>query len=152
MVQWFSAPEIGYVNLNKLYDEFALKKELEGKLTTVQDARQQSLDSLLLTLQILSTTVESGAADETAKQNFEVKRAEYLAKDRNYAEDNSSMVEQYDQQIWEQLNQYVTEYGNTHGLTMVIGGDGSGAVMFAKDQLDVTEDLIAFSNSRYEGK
>ena len=152
LIQWLNAPEIGYVNLTRLYDEFALKQELESKLTVVQDARKRSLDSLELTLTILSNTITNGSGDDETKRNFEAKRAEYLTKDRMFSEDNSSMAEQYDQQIWEQLNQYVTEYGNAHGLTMVVGGDGSGAVMFAKDGLDLTEDVLAFSNSRYQGK
>lgn len=150
--QWWNAPNIGYVNLSKLYDEFQLKKELEGKLTTLQDSRKQIMDSLVLTLNVMSASIQNGTADEELKREFEVKRTEYLTKDKAFSEDNANMMGQFDEQVWEQLNQYVTEYGNEHNLTVMIGGDGSGAVMYAKDRLDVTDDLITFSNNRYQGK
>lgn len=152
LVQWLNSPKIAYVNLSKLYNSFNLKKELEQNLSAVQDMRNQSMDSLRLSLSVLSNSIQSGTADDEMKKRFEAGKSEYMLRNKNFSEDNDAMAEKYDNQVWEQLNQYVTEYGNQHNFTVVVGGDGSGAVMFAKDKLDVTDDLIAFANSRFDGK
>jgi hypothetical protein len=46
ILSYLNTPKIGYVQINEVYNEFRLKKELEGKLSTVQIARKGILDSL----------------------------------------------------------------------------------------------------------
>lgn len=149
-----NTPKMAFINLQKLYDQFELKKEMEKKLTTVQTARKNTLDSLEFRLNALSDSMKYADSKEQQKirQQFEMQRKEYLYKDKSYTEDNENMVAQYDEQVWGQLNQYITEFGEKNNYTMVLGGDGSGSVMYAQSSLDITEKVASYVNERYKGK
>lgn len=146
------------VDLAKLYAEFEMKKQLEGQMTNVQDIRQKSLDSLELTLNILTRTIqnldpEKDKVEYESKSNeFEVRKQEYMYKQNIMSQDNDAMSQQYNEQIWKQLNQYVQDYGKANDVECIIGGDGSGNVMYSESDLDLTDELVVYCNTRYQGE
>lgn len=141
-----------YVNVQKIYDDFQLKKELESKLTNVQQARKTVLDSLELKLKILSGKIENAAKRDTEKENYFVElREQYLMKKKQFEEDNQAMTSQYSQQIMKQLNEYTQEYGKQKGYTFILGAEGSGGIMYASEKMDVTAEVLEYVNSRYKG-
>lgn len=151
-------PKTAYVNLTNLYNEFGLKKQLEQQLVSVTDIRQKQIDSLELSLNILSRNLQSidQAKDKALYQSkaieFDGHRQEFLYKKKSFADDNATLSEQYTSQIWKQLNQYVKDYGDAHGYTYIMGGDGTGTMMYADHGEDLTETLIAYTNDRYKGE
>jgi outer membrane protein len=146
------------VDLAQLYNEFEMKKQLEGQMTNVVDVRQKTLDSLELSLNILSRTIQGMDADankeayEAKANEFEVRRQQYLSQQNAIAQDNEAMQSQYNEQIWKQLNQYVEDYGKANAIECIIGGDGSGNVMYSEDGLDLTDELVVYCNERYQGE
>lgn len=146
------------VDLAQLYNDFEMKKQLEGQMTSVQDIRQQTLDSMELSLNMLSRTLQNLDPDKNkevydSKANeFEVRRQEYLYKQKELTENNDAMSQQYNEQIWKQLNQYVEDYGAANNIECIIGGDGSGNVMYSESSLDLTDELVVYCNERYEGE
>lgn len=158
LYQVYTRPKTAYVNLSKLYNEFEMKKQLEQQLTSVQQLRQKSLDSLELSLQLLSRNLQSLDKNkqkdvfQSKSNEFESRRQEYLYKKQSFTEDNTSLTEQYNGQIWKQLNQYVKDYGDAHGFTYIMGGDGTGTMMYANHGEDLTETLVAYTNTRFKGE
>ena len=151
-------PKVAYVNLGKLYESFELKKELEKQLVNVQQARSKVLDSLQLTLDIQSKGLQqlSQARDKDVFQQkagqYEASRNEFAYRKRSFEEDNAQLIQQFDKQIWKQLNQYVKDYGDSNGYTYILGGDGNGTVMYAGKGEEITEQLLAYVNTRYKGE
>ena len=144
---------IAYVNVQKLYNEFYMKKELEAKLTTVQQARKTILDSLELQLKILSNTLENITKKDSEKENrFIAIREEYVMKKKQFDEDNQAMTQQYSEQIMKQLNEYTQEYGKQKGYRYILGAEGSGGIMYASEKLDITKEVIEYVNGRYKGR
>ena len=156
-VLYKSQPSVAYVNLTKAYNDFEMKKELEKKLTTVQDFRKKTLDSLELSLNIMSRTLQNFEQSGNKKgieermPEFEVRRQEYFSKQKSFEEDNQAMTNQYTEQIWKQINQYVKDYGKDKGYTYILGADGTGAVMNAEEKHEITDDVISYINERYKG-
>lgn len=156
-ILYTSQPKVAYVNLNKVYNDFEMKKELEKKLTTVQDFRKKTLDSLELGLNIMSRTLQNFDQSGNKKgieermPEFQQRREEYFAKQKSFEEDNAAMTGQYTEQIWKQINQYVKDYGKEKGYTYVLGADGTGAVMYAEEKNEITEEVIGYINQRYKG-
>ncbi len=146
------------VDLAKLYNEFEMKKQLEGQMTNVVDLRQKTLDSLELSLNILSRNLQNmdAKANEEVYSNkaneFEVRRQQYLNEQKAIAQNNDAMQQQYNEQIWKQLNQYVEDYGKANNIECIIGGDGSGNVMYSETGLDLTEEVVVYCNERYHGE
>jgi outer membrane protein len=143
----------GYVELNKLFDEFKLKKELQVELQKIQSTRKNITDSLEFELKALAQQIRSEGEKDKAKINeFELKREHYLEKKKQFENDNATIGKQYDEQIIGQLNQYVKDYGEKNGYTYIFGADGSGFLMFSKATKNVTEEVKQYINERYKGK
>jgi outer membrane protein len=90
--------------------------------------------------------------DVSKRSKLDNLKHEYLLKEQKLAEDNELLTGQYQEQIWNQLNQYTKEYSNKHDYDLLLGANGSGTLLGAKETIDATEDLIKFVNNRYEGK
>jgi len=58
---FFIAQKTAFVNLNKVYDEFTYKKEMEEKFENIKKARQSILDSLKIKIEVLSRKIEDNA-------------------------------------------------------------------------------------------
>jgi outer membrane protein len=151
-------PKTAYVNLTRVYNEFELKKQLEQQLTSVQQIRQKTLDSLELGLNMLSRNLQN---IDTEKQKqvylekageFDNRRQEYAYRQKMFSEDNATLTQQYSEQIWKQLNQYVKDYGDANGYEFILGGDGSGTMMYAEAENDITETLVVYTNERFKGE
>ena len=143
---------IAWINVNKVYSEFQLKKELESKFTTTQAARKKITDSLELELRILSKQIQQEG--EKAKDKisvFEAKRGFYLNKKNEFDTDNEQTQKNFNDQILKQITQYVKDYGKEKGYTIVFGAEGSGAIMYAKDAIEITDEAIVYLNQKYTG-
>jgi len=143
--------KIVYVEMETVYNDFSMKKELEAKLTNVQQLRKHILDSIKIDANALSLAVTS-EKDIDGLRKFEAKKQEYLMKQQNFEEDNQSLTKKYDTQIWKQINQYLKDYGKEGDYEIVIGSVGNGSVMYAVDQLNITKDVLDYINSRYKGE
>jgi outer membrane protein len=142
-----------YVELNKLFDEFKLKKELQGELEKIKTARKNITDSLEFELKVMVKEIQAeGQKDKARIAQFELKREQYVEKKKQFEADNSAVGKQFDEQIIGQLNQYVKDYGEKNGYTYIFGADGSGFLMFSAAKKNLTEEMKIYINERYKGK
>jgi outer membrane protein len=144
------APKIAYVELESVYNDFELKKELEVKITTVQNLRKNILDSLKLQLSALSNRYSVKKDEQTARE-FEARKQEYYQKEKEFTENNTRTSKSYTDQIWKQLNQYAKDYGKEQGYTYILGYDGQGALLYGQDAVNVTDAMKKYVNIRYKG-
>lgn len=144
---------IVYVDLNKLHNEFKMKKDLEQKLTQSQQQRKAILDSIVLDIEVLDRRVTAGNADSKTKAIISDLVASYENKQKVFGEDAQLQSADYDRQIWNQLNQYVQDYRKQNsGYKLILGVSGNGSVMDADKSLDITDDVVKYVNGRYDGK
>ena len=145
-------PATAYVDTNKLFNEFQLKKELELTLSNVKNQRKQILDSLELQLNVLSGQLNGKKALSAGdKETFASLREEYFYKKKQFDEDNEALTQKYNQQIFQQLNQYIQDYSKEEGYDYVFGAEGSGALMAASEKKNITEEVLSFINLKYQG-
>lgn len=143
--------KIAHVKTAVLYDEFEFKRVLEKKLEEVKSQRKNILDSMMLRLEVLSQEIREKklAEDDSKITVFQQRRNEYLEKEKQFSEDNHALAEKYTSEIWDQLNQYVKDYGNQMGYSYIFGADGSGALMAAEMGRDITEEVKIYVNERF---
>ncbi|OFY82858.1 MAG: hypothetical protein A3F72_01870 [Bacteroidetes bacterium RIFCSPLOWO2_12_FULL_35_15] len=142
---------VAYVEMETLYNDFVMKKELESKLTNVQQMRKHILDSIKIEANSLSLAVKS-EKDLEGLRKFEIKKQEYLMKQKSFEEDNQLLTQNYDGQIWKQINQYVKDYGKGKEYELIIGSAGNGSVMYSLDKLNITKEVLEYINSSYRGE
>lgn len=144
-----SSKKIAYVNTTLLYDGFKLKKELEDKYSKVQLARQNLLDSIKYKIQYISIKGPGMTGEE--KQLITDLQRSYLYKEKEFADENAATVQQYSDQIWKQINQFVDDYGKKNHYDLILGATGQGNIMFARQEDDLTKEILEYINRRYSG-
>jgi outer membrane protein len=154
IVNYSAHPKSAYVDLGKVYNEFALKQNLEAQLTDVTTLRQAQLDSLKLELTMLGRNYQNETDDnlkKTLETEYMAKRQEYVMKESSFAEETERLTSEYDEQIWKQINQYVRDYGSKHGYNYIYGAEGSGSLMYGSESEDITEEVVAYVNTSFKG-
>jgi Skp family chaperone for outer membrane proteins len=145
------AGKIAYIELNKVFTEFEMKKELEGKIKHLEQKRNSILDSIKLELKILARQIESTGSKEKLAA-YSVKEEQYFQKEKQFNDDNVATAKMYDDQIFNQINQYVKDYGTKNDYLAILGADGSGSLMYAHKGINITEEVKLYINERYKGK
>ena len=152
---FINSTKTAYVEITEVYNDFVLKKELEAKLDNLQQARKSIIDSLELQLKFASDRIMKMEPRDSKKQKeielFEQQRQEFLYKKKNFDEDNQMATQQYSDQIWKQLNQYIKDDGNEKGYDYIFGADGTGSLMFAGEENNVTREVKEYVNKKYTG-
>ena len=145
-------PKVAFVHVQDVYNEFDYKKELENKFETIKTARIRILDSLEIQINVLAKNIQNSEVNkEMNMQNYQYLVAQYQNKQQVFTEDNQAVSEQYTEQIWNQLNQYIEEFGKENNYDFIHGADGSGSVMHANQGYNITDELKNFVNERYQG-
>ncbi|MBP6303035.1 MAG: OmpH family outer membrane protein [Bacteroidia bacterium] len=142
---------VAYVNTPKLFKEFLLTKKLEMQLTEITSRRKSSLDSMIISLGVLNEQVKKAKENVELTSRLQSGKAYYMQQNEFFSQDNERIKAEYDKQIWNQLNQYIKDYGIKHHFDMIIGADGSGSLMYADSRLDITDQVVEYSNNRFTG-
>jgi len=140
-----------YVTNAKLYSEFQMSKELNTKMQQVQLARQSIMDSLAMKLNQLEKKIVVQQANDQEVEVFNKMRNEYGLKQQQFGEDNNILAQQYQEQVSNQLNQYLKDFTEEQGYDYVFGATGDGSLMGAKDIYNVTDAVLSYANQRYKG-
>lgn len=146
-------PKYGYVDLKIAFDQFQLKKDLESKYLVITKERKKVLDSLYVELEKFSYELNSSKDPQKEKIiAFNKQKEDFYSKSKQFEEDNNALTGKYDSEVINQLNQYVKDFGEVHNYTFIFGSNMDGSIMQAKEQNNVTEEIVAFINDRYNGK
>ena len=137
-----------YLDTAQVFDAFTLQKELRTQLENLQSKRQTRLDSMELRLKAMAGSSEFDR--DRPGQEFISLSNLYTHQKKKFDEENLRLSREYDRQIWNQLNQYIEDFGEEKNYTMIFGANGQGNLMYAKDTKDITQELIDYINRKYE--
>lgn len=150
---FFTPKSTQYIRVNEVYESFQLTQELKQELNTIENLRNSMLDSLELNLKVQAQSLST--VDKPAEQDiiaFRKSKDDFLRKKQEFEETNEVLLQQYNERISKQINQYIKDFGEQHNYEYIHGADGSGSLMYADNSRDVTDEAIAFINNRYQGK
>lgn len=145
-----------YIEIKKVFNGFQMKKELEEKYKVTANGRQKILDSLSFSLKLLSKQLNDQKNSKTGVDQqlayvFEYKREEFLKLQNQYSQDNAALSQKLDGQILEQLTQYAIEFGKKNNYDIILGAEGSGSLMYAKETYNISDEIIEYVNRKYKG-
>ena len=144
--------KIAYVRTVDLFNQFELKKTLSADFQKVENRRKGVLDSLKMRLASIETKLRSSdIKDETTLAAYKENYARYNQLTQQFSNETKQIEERYNEQVWTQLNQYISDFGKEKGYTAVLGAAGNGNIMYANDQNDITEELVEYVNNRLNG-
>lgn len=152
LVSCNNSEKTGYVKMGELFEEFELKKQLTNQLEQTVSARKNILDSLKLNLEMMVVSIQGGAVNDSLKNKFLYTKEQFLKKQEQFEGENQRLQQEYDSQIWTQLNEYVKEFGEEKKLDYIFGANGTGAIMYGNESKDVTKEMVSYVNKKYVGK
>ena len=82
-------------------------------------------------------------------RDFELKREEFIMRKQKFEQDQEQLTADYNNQIVSQINQYVKEFGKENAYDVIIGSNGDGTVMYGKEEMDITDEVLNFINQKY---
>lgn len=110
---------------------------------------KREIDSLKIELQAIyndTLMVGNNRFLKIREIESEVERKVYLA-----SQNEISLTEDYNAQIWTQLNQYIKEFGKSKDLDLMLGANGNGSILYANEAYDLTEECILYVNNKFSG-
>lgn len=142
----------GYVKIEQVYEEFDLKKQLSGQLSSLQVKRKNEMDSLSLQIKMVGNQIRIQPKPQDGEVTFYKQLVdEYEIRSEQYEEEESRLSSSYNEQIINQINRYVKEYGIANNYDIIHGTDGSGNIMYANESLDITTEIVQYINKKHAG-
>lgn len=133
--------KVGYISLEQILESFEGVKEARKLFVTEKDKVVRIVDSLT---QVYSRSTDPIIAGQL-RQEIDKKRT-WLVHNSDFA--NSMLFEG----SLKQINGYVTGYAEANGYDIIFGATSDGTLMYAKSDLDLTDEVLKYMNSQYMGK
>ena len=134
--------DIAYINNIQLFNSFNMTKDIKTFEEAKINAQGKELDSLYVLLQ--SKKEKESTSLKNIQQQIAYKSKAFQELQDNYTRNLSKNV-------WNRLHIYIKEYAQAHHLKIILGTSGNGNVMFAEEAIDITKQILEFSNKKYEG-
>lgn len=153
-----SSSQLVYVDVNKLiegYKRTKVEKTVFDKKATVMKG---NIDSLMAGWQKELKNYEKERVSLTPK---ELKLKQELLQNKQqqingYQEAIQKKIQEEDKKVTQtvinDINDYVKEYGKTHGYKIIFGASGGGNIMYAEDSADLTQDVLKGLNDEFTSK
>lgn len=141
-----------YVNVDRVFNEFDMKKELILELEESNRKTQVVIDSMAFALQKEAdelNKLENPPQERLAA--YEQRRDGYFKHKERAEESLKDLVARYDEQVISRLNGYIESFGRENEVDMILG-NANNVLLYARSSMDVTDDLIAYVNLKYQGK
>jgi len=149
--------KFGYVSIQKAATESVAGKEATGKLNEQFNQARENLATDEAEIKKLEEALNKQGMMLTDKVRRE-KLKEYLRRKRNFersvkdAEAELQLKEEeLKDEILEDLIPIVQKYGKENGFTFIFEKDRS-SMLFALDELDITDKVIAIYDAQYKKK
>ncbi len=137
----------GYKGTQEAKAKFDIKKEsLQANIDTLQRAFKKSIDQY--NIEYRKLTADEKKQRESLLNQKEQQLLQYKqAVEKKAKEEDDKMM----QAVLNQVNSYVEEYGKKHHYDIIFGTTLSGSVLYGKDKLDITDQLLEALNNHYKG-
>lgn len=145
-----------YVDTTKLIQEYKEMKDVEQEFTSKSDQVKVQLDSLAQSFQaeVKDYQEKMGGMSAAARKEIE---AGLMQKQQAIQQQQQMMGNQLRQEsdavidsIVTKVKDYVKDYGKKNNYTYIFGSNESANIMYAKEGLDITEEILEKLNAGVE--
>ena len=145
-----------YVDTSKLIQEYKEMKEVEAEFTAKSDSIKGELDTMAQDfqkeVQDYQANMNSMSVDKRKEVEQNLMRKQQMIQQQQQMRGNQ-LREESDtviDSIVSKVKDYVKDYGKDNGYTYIFGSNESANIMYAKDGLDITEEILKKLNAEYK--
>lgn len=127
--------KVVYVDLVQVYQNYDMNTELNEKIQGYGESQKLQLDQTFL-----------GGKDST---NLDLRKRMYQNKLQNLNDELSFKSEKNRQLVLEKLSEEVKLFCAENNFDLVLGANGTGSILYAKEYRNVTVNFIDYLNKSY---
>src|SRR5690606_19616194 len=149
-------PKIAYVRSQELIYNYMGTLEAQKKYESQQAVWQANIDTLKATYEQTRNAYKQTASSlSTAERQ---KKEQYLMSQQQqitqYIQAVNEKSTEEDERMMQgtlyQINSFVERYGKAHGYDIILGTTLSGNVLYGKQAIDITDELLKALNENYQ--
>lgn len=151
-----SAPTVRYIKSADLIYGYWGMKEAQVRQQKETEKVQANLDTLKADFQRSINQYNMDFPKLSKEQRMDRERILNIQQDnlKQYAQSTEQSIKQKDEKLTEgvlnQVNAFVETYSKKMGYDLVLGTTASGNILFAKDGLDITDEVLNALNEDYK--
>ena len=134
--------KIAFMNNVRVFEEFSMKKDYDKKMESDLINEASQLDSIEKNINSIGSTSDT-------LELFQLRRNYYVLQ-QQYEQKYEALATQYTKEVNDRLNESIKSYAEKMGYEIILGSGGQGNVMYVKEPLDITDELIKYINTDYE--
>ncbi len=148
--------KIGFVDNQKLMDDYQEKVDVEAKLKVKADALTQKRDSISQTFQMRLQAFQAKAQKMPQAQAQEEygqlqQEGQFIGQQLQQQEQQLQMQSQTEMDsIISKVKREIKAYGKANGYTYILGGGDGGSVLYGAESQDVTAPILKVLNDKYK--
>ena len=151
-----SLTSVAYINSDTVLKYYEYTKVNKTKLENKGKRLEQDLKNRAISLQ---NEIENY---QRSRNNLTIGQAQAIEEDLGRKQQNFQMYqqsvsqelmndqEQMSRDLYEKVTQFLSEYGQANGLQLVLKFDPSSDVLYARDSLDISKQVIEGLNIKYK--
>lgn len=142
-----------YVDTTRLLKEYSAMKEVEAEFTTKSEKIRKTLDSVAGAFQqeVVAFREEMGAMSEAQRQEAQTKLMQKQQKLQQMQQIQAGQLKKESDAVIDSLvtnvKDFVKAYGEENGYTYIFGSNESANIMYAKEGLDITDEILQELNA-----
>lgn len=147
-----------YVDVNKLLDGYERTAIVRADFEKKAASMNANVDSLLGNWQKELKAYEKERAS-MSKKELALKQELLGNKQQQlnaYQQAVQKQIQEEDKKVTQtivnDINDFVKEYGAESGYRIILGATGSGTIMYADDEADLTEEILEKLNKSFKGE
>jgi outer membrane protein len=147
-----------YVDNLVLMQEYKGMSDLEAEYTKKSDDVNQTLDSIAKAFQTevqeYQKAMENMSMSERQKREEELmaKQNQLRQQERIVSSELQRMTAQATDSLVKEVKGLVADYGKEHGYTYIFGSTDYANILYAKEGLDITQEVLKALNADYKGE
>ncbi|RME76113.1 MAG: OmpH family outer membrane protein [Planctomycetota bacterium] len=163
--QQAAAPRIGVVDLARVFKDYKKSAVLEEKINGERDQLKAELDGIKKKISDLNKELDLldfGSDSYRAKEEEKARLVGlYELKKRRLEDRIKRRWQEYNVELLDDIGAVVSAYGKEHGYTLILKVDtdpsdeqkllaGLRNVLYFAEQIDITDQVVAILNRRYQ--
>ena len=147
-----------YVNNTEIMDGFEKLKQTEEDFTKEEEAMKARIDSLVaasgyqeLVQEYQSKQGQMPKAQEEELYNQIMQIQQRLGQQQQMTNQQFQLRKTAEMDsLVKTVKDFVKEYGKTNGYTYIYGANESGNILYGKEEMDITDEVIEALNDKYK--
>lgn len=142
---------VAFFDIDKVYEGFDMKKELESKMRKMDEYQNFMLDSLKFQIRAAESKAVASPNDQGLQNQLNLLYQQFRNVSQEFNERNEGIAGQYNKMVLTQIHAKAKDFCRQNGYGYLIGQSASTDLIFYEDKMDVSDDLILYLNKNYSG-